>query len=415
MKEKYVYFLFFIFIGVYIGYLQIINNDNVFYFLYIICFFILLINSSRCIMSSLNVFSVGVFIWLIYMLLSIYRTYSIDSGVKYCIVIIMFAISGIVLAGLSGWADIFYISLVLTLVGHVFYTIFSIFFTKEALIISSHFLSSEVQKMTERWAYEMHHYAGISGQTVINALFFVVLLGIVFAELLIQKKRYVKIELFFVSILLGVLLILTGKKASIIVALMCIVVTSFYYFLATSFPKRIVKIYYVLGMIGMLFLIMGFFFINEDIFKSFIGTSIISRERILQDLNTFFWRSPLWGNGVDSITFYVGHSAHNNYIQLLCEYGIIGFVLFLFIQLIITLDILKRGYRYMQQNMLNNSGKRALLFFCFYQFYFMVTGLFESTLFNYRMYLLYILSIASCYSIFNFYNKRKDLNEKNSV
>lgn len=196
---------------------------------------------------------------------------------------------------------------------------------------------------------------------------------------------------------------------------MCIVVTSFYYFLATSFPKRIVKIYYVLGMIGMLFLIMGFFFINEDIFKSFIGTSIISRERILQDLNTFFWRSPLWGNGVDSITFYVGHSAHNNYIQLLCEYGIIGFVLFLFIQLIITLDILKRGYRYMQQNMLNNSGKRALLFFCFYQFYFMVTGLFESTLFNYRMYLLYILSIASCYSIFNFYNKRKDLNEKNSV
>lgn len=413
MREKYSYYPFFILVGIYIGYLQIVNRDMIFYGLYIFLFVFLLFNQSKQFGMPRNVFSIGTFIWLIYMIVSVYHTYSIDSGLKYSIVIIIFSISGIIFSGLSNWTDIFFRCLVLFLTGHVLFTFFSIFFTDSALRISGMLLDDAAQELTRRWAYEMNHYAGLSGQTVINAFFFAILLGITVSEILIQRKSYIKVVLCGIAVLLFILLIMTGKKASIFVVIFAVALTVFFYYFNTLSRDKILKIYFSVSLLIIGVLFCGILLINKEMFNSFMGTSIVSRGRIYNDLGTFFSQAPLWGNGVDSITFYVGHSAHNNYIQLLCEYGIIGFGLMLFIQVAIIVDILRLSGKYMKQKVLDNAGKRVVLFFIFYQIYFIVTGLFESTLFNYRMYLIYIISIAACYSVFNFKGKVK--NEKNTV
>lgn len=399
MCEKKYYIPFFSVVGFYIGYLQLINKDILFYPVLIIGFLIVLIKKSDSIVIEKNFFTVGMLCWIIYMIISIFHTYSIISGIKYVLVISLFTIFAIILSGMKNWIMPFFELLIFFLGGHVLFTIFSVCFTETSLKISAYLLPAEAQNLTERWAREMHHYAGLSGQTAMNALFFSILLGLVTVCLFLTNNRFRQLLFFLIDLLLMILLFLTGKKASILVSFLGILIVFFYYQISVGIKKEWLQVYGIGAVLITVLITLGVLVISTRQFETFMGSSVVSRQKIYGELQGIFMQNFILGSGVDSISFFIGHSAHNNYIQLLCEYGIVGFCIMVVVQVGILVDVLQRGYVYIKYGILQRKEKIVILFFCYFQVYFLLTGFFESTLFTYRIFLVYVLSIAASYSI----------------
>ncbi len=68
-----------------------------------------------------------------------------------------------------------------------------------------------------------------------------------------------------------------------------------------------------------------------------MGAGDLERQRMISKGFDYFTNSPIWGNGHCNFSYlfslensggHVGHFSHNNYIELLCNLGIIGFVIY---------------------------------------------------------------------------------------
>ncbi len=68
-----------------------------------------------------------------------------------------------------------------------------------------------------------------------------------------------------------------------------------------------------------------------------MGEGDIERQQMISSGLRYFANSPLWGNGqgnfsflfsLENISGFLGHYSHNNYVELLCNLGVIGFVLY---------------------------------------------------------------------------------------
>ncbi len=112
-----------------------------------------------------------------------------------------------------------------------------------------------------------------------------------------------------------------------------------------------------------------------------------------------FLQNPLFGIGWKrfyNIQFYgYRYNVHNIYLQLLCEVGLIGAVLFFtfFISaLIFTLRRLKSGT-------VGTTHKRVLLFSLFYQIFFLMYGFTGNPLYDASYYIFYFIIVAMALSI----------------
>ncbi|MBI2067936.1 MAG: O-antigen ligase family protein [Deltaproteobacteria bacterium] len=65
------------------------------------------------------------------------------------------------------------------------------------------------------------------------------------------------------------------------------------------------------------------------------------RERLLTQGVKEFLQHPLWGGGADSYRFNVGSASHNDYIQILSEFGLFGFLLFILIFALHFLELIR--------------------------------------------------------------------------
>lgn len=390
-------------VAIYIGYVQLFANDMFFYGLLIIGFGWMFITIKESIQIKKTVFSIGWILCALIMIFSISYTYSVNSGIKYTLVFSSFIVIAIGLSGMNDWVFIYQKCLIFSLSVHVLFTIFNIFFPKVALSISKQLLTPDVYNLTVRWIDDSFHFSGLSGQTVINAFFFTILLGLAFCNLItknISKWGWILIPV------LGILLILTGKKGSIVANLVAVLVICYIYKYAKGHSIRKIYIFCLLGVVAMCMLAIV---ITPEQIKNIMGTSVISRSRIYTQVWDMFWKSPIIGNGVDSTSFYVGHSAHNSFVQILCEYGIIGLVIFVTTIVMTFISVFKIGVHLIKNNLVEKKQQSVIIFGIYYQVYFLVNGLFESAFFNYRMLLIYLFSVAACYSVLK---KQQSNNEK---
>ena len=137
-----------------------------------------------------------------------------------------------------------------------------------------------------------------------------------------------------------VLAMATGsKKAVLIMVVMMATMFVFYTWGDNSLSKKIkYLIILIIGLLGLYYLIM-----NLDIFSGIRmrinsqltyrltgigGVSDVDRSRLISEGLGYWWMSPLWGNGLCSSVHYMGAYAHNNYVEILMNSGIIGFVAF---------------------------------------------------------------------------------------
>lgn len=381
--------------AIFISFRQIMQADDV------IC--IMLLMTTMCILyrrrkKLLYVTSSPIAIWVVcicWMAFSVLHTYSLLSGVKFFSVFATFVLCGIVLTSETDWYDLFIGIMKKFLVFHALFTFFQFFLPKISLKITGLFLDADSQILTREWIEQNRNYAGISGQTMINAFYFILLGGICISELM-QNDFRLKITDMLILVISFIGLVLTGKKGAWLATLNCFAIVIFIYMSASLSKKHLKAITWILifSTVGAIMMIIR---IGDDLLNIMLGSSVISRERIIYNAKQIFSEHPWIGSGTDSIAYYIAHSTHNIYIQVLCEYGIIGEIIFIFALIYTEVITIIKIYKKSRYGLELGSDLGRMYLLVFYNSFILINGFTENTLFTYQFFLPYMLLIAAAY------------------
>ena len=396
--DNIIFNLWFAYITFYVCFKHLFIDDTFLYILMIVLF-ITIILKKVCQRIKIKLYQE----WILYVFLVIDMFYSIFYAISVLDAIkfftVFFCLFGIAFffSQFSGWQRIFHKWLKIGCLFHLLFTFFSVFFIDKSLEITSYFLSSEAQQWTARWAKELHHYAGISGQTGTNAFFFSLLISIFTAELCSLRKKHI-ITLFLLC-LSWCGLFLTGKKGLIIAS---IISTLAVYWNSINRMERKRIIVLIISMFTVLLSIICVIY-HSQIYNLFY-VSVVSRLRIMGGMLTAISEKPLLGNGLNSVSYftYDTHLGHNIYMQMWVEQGIIGVVLLissLAYSLLLT-------YRKNRQIILNGGHVQVSNYFSlFLQVFVIIYGFFGNPIYDYNIIIVFFLSIASAVAASNCENK----------
>lgn len=263
--------------------------------------------------------------------------------------------------------------------------------------------------------YKEGHYAGITdhystnGMVLVNGL--LVFTSVVFCN---YKKKANKCKGILGFLILFGALIMCGKRAHLLFGIIALILG---YFVYTSNEKNKYFKYFGITLVLSILLVLGYYFIpaiNNVISRFFdMGqdVNILGRYKFWDAALSAFKENPIFGIGwfgfrttVAPTIHYIGH-AHNVYIQLLCETGILGIsIIMIFIAIFLVY-----GYKVLRYIAYNKNtikiNKQILIIFAFmYQVYF----LFYCTTGN-PMYDVYVFPVyfASCSISTYYYNQIK--------
>ncbi len=154
------------------------------------------------------------------------------------------------------------------------------------------------------------------------------------------KVKIVKILMLVMMVIFGVMSFLTGSRKAIIFILFCIIVTTYYYMRNFTLKRKLLVVF---SIIAVLFIAIKaiqelpvFYTVRvrmEDLFNAFgengmVTDSDSNRINMIEEGLNAFLESPLFGKGTAYSSELFGSYAHNNFIELLMNYGLIGFLLY---------------------------------------------------------------------------------------
>lgn len=252
--------------------------------------------------------------------------------------------------------------------------------------------------------YSQGNYAGITdhystnGMMLINGLLVIASFFFYFYKNNSSKFKYLPHFL-----LMLVALVMCGKRAHLLFGMIALILG---YFVYTSNEKNRYFKYFGIFCGLLILLMLGYYFVpavNNVISRfSDMGedVSILGRYEFWNAALKAFEENKIWGIGwfgfrtaIAPKVFYTGH-AHNVYIQLLCETGLVGFA----IMISFFILFLVKGYRalcYVAYNKDNLEGnKQVLVTFAFmYQIYFLLYCMTGNPLYDVYVFPVYF---ASC-------------------
>lgn len=250
-----------------------------------------------------------------------------------------------------------------------------------------------------------YHYSTMGMYMSIGAIFF--------SGVLFQTKR-VKLRDILILIAFLVGLVMTGKRGPLIFTILALGIT-----ILVTTRQRITRKQMQSGVIIGVILIIAFIiaYINVPQLKQVIGRFTMDSG----DLNDFssgridyFWISaigmfldnPIFGHGWRSFKYYgVGtlsaNDAHNIYLQLLAEVGIIGFALVMFFMIRALVTTYKAIRKNEVERCLSNENACILKMSFAYQIFFLLYGLTGNPLYDPQCYFPYIICCAIGYSTMN--------------
>ena len=225
---------------------------------------------------------------------------------------------------------------------------------------------------------------------------------------LVINKANIKNSLLALIIIFAVMV--SGSRSNIVTIPIC---TLFVYLLKTRNKQlvfRILKVLLLIGFIVVIAVLIGkhyqlntYLRILDTIERYVSGRSITNGRDVIQSMAVQDFRNNLfWGVGwqnfriIHSIGDEMGSNAHNFYLQLFCELGVITAPIFLlpFVAEIIT-DI-----RFLYFNARSGDSRINAFAFCLsIQVYYLVSSLLHATSYDALYILMYFFSIAICSSI----------------
>lgn len=379
--------IWFIYIAFYVCFKHLFIDDTILYLIYIMLFIVVVLTFYRRKVEIQGKW----FFWclLIFdMFFTIQYTEQPFDALKFILVFVAFFLNGFVLSCLDGWEDVFKRWIKFGCMIHLAYTYFSVFFTDCALQLSKYLLTAEAQTLTIRWVRENNAYAGISGQTGVNAYLFLILFGLFFSDLLVSTTKKEKQKNIFLLFVVFIGILLTKKKGALLISILSVLGV----YLCVNFNchkrKLLLFLLFVIGLTGTIFIIF-FPYINQ-VFENSINSRLI----LLQEMTSAISEKPLLGSGVSSVNLYTKNKilGHNIYLQMWVEQGIIG-ELFLICSLgypmIAEIIHIYKYYGYMKLE-----EKRNRLFSLFFQLFMILEGCIESSLYTYNVVLIYFIILA---------------------
>jgi len=257
-----------------------------------------------------------------------------------------------------------------------------------------------------------HHAVGLSNHYSQNGIYMAIALCASFALLFMRSRKNI---LWKVLLVLTVLfsLVLTGKRGVLIFSVFAILVT---YIIGKkgAFANKLVTVLFILSSMSLVLYALSFYV--EGIAAAFERiTAMFLTENEVSDISNgrfklyaiawnFFKESPVLGIGwrefsKEVVNFYnqdsVLRDAHNVFLQLLCETGVIGFSVFLSLFLSAIIQTIQLALK-STKNMfcLSEKTKCVLIFSLCYQVFFLAYCITGNPLYDLETVYIYIISVG---------------------
>ncbi len=277
--------------------------------------------------------------------------------------------------------------------------------------IYPHFNSSQKAHLYEQ-VQKNHHAVGLSNHYSQNGIYMAISLCASFALLFMKSHKNILWKILLLSIVL-LALILTGKRGVLIFSVFAILVT---YIICKegAFTNKLVTVLFILSSVSLVIYALSFYI--EGIAAAFERISTIfwaknensdvsnGRFKLYAIAWNFFKESPILGIGWREfskkvVNFYnqdsVLRDAHNVFLQLLCETGVIGFTIFisLFISAITqTIQLAVKSTKDLLY--LSDRTKIVLTFSLCYQVFFLAYCITGNPLYDLETVYVYIISVG---------------------
>ena len=273
-----------------------------------------------------------------------------------------------------------------------------------------------------------HHAVGLSNHYSQNGIYMAISLCASFALLFAKSRKNI---LWKVLLLLVVLfaLILTGKRGVLIFSVFAMLI-SYIICKKGAFANKLITVLFILSSMSLVIYALSFYI--EGIASAFARITAMFSENETLDVSNgrfklyaiawnFFKESPITGIGwrefsKEVVNFYnqdsVLRDAHNVFLQLLCETGIIGFSIFisLFISAIIqTVQLAAKSTKDMLK--LSDKTKIVLIFSLCYQVFFLAYCITGNPLYDLETVYVYIISVGFSSGIY--FSHREEIEKIN--
>ncbi len=244
-------------------------------------------------------------------------------------------------------------------------------------------------------------YAGITGQTGLNAFFITIFIVISFLDMLFKKKNK---KIYIILFLLGLLaLILTGKRGMLIFT--CITVFLIYIFLSLNDLKHFYKyiLIFIISIGGIIILLKNIpqtsIIMNKFLFLSRDNDILNGRQELWNKSMQIFDNNKFTGIGIGTIADIIGDYSHNVYIQIMAEIGIIG----IFLYILAVFKSLECSIKKLKKYNSEIEAKRKKIYYILFSISMQTIFIFYSCtgnpLYSHIFLMPYLLSIAIIYNL----------------
>ena len=362
--------------------------------------------------SQVKKSTIGWMIWLLIFPVCMFFVYGYQYGGDTAIFFCYLGIAVNILIGINSNDNITEITLKLIIL-FVIIEAMGVFFQWIAPEFYFDNLSKYLPQLFETLYFRYKKYGYMSGFTTevsFVAGFLCIGVFLLFFKLLISKKNNRKLTIFLLIIVVAAL-ILTKKRAHLV---FCIVSCFFTYYFTDNSKRKSKWMFNVLRItliLIILFFIIYYFYggsnsavgrIVDSIGGLFNGEDITSSRTDFNKYTIAMWfEKPLLGYGWGTYRV-IGLSelglhcnAHNVYLQLLAETGIVGFFSFV----ILALFSLKRGVLAVKKIDITDNQKLGVCIGLSYQMFFLLYCFTGNCLYEANFYLPYFISIMYAESV----------------
>jgi len=296
-----------------------------------------------------------------------------EYGLKSAILSSSILAIGIFMSMQSNWIENCLRCLLFFSIIHSVCTLFLFVFPDLFKIIVFPVLPNEIS-VEITWFMVHDLYSGITDQIARNAFYITVGIAIIAGNFISKYKKYSIFSILLICMLILTLL-LTGKRSHTLSNIIAFI------FMVGAFAKMqrkkvVTKILFSITGITLLSLVI--ILIVPMVGTPFVrlitsyneGNIIGDRSELYAFAVQLFTQKPIFGWGVGAFSLFQNIGTHNVYLQMLCENGIVGAILFILIlisNLLVTLKVIK-----IYSNLNNSLYDRYLCFSIYMQIFYIL-------------------------------------------
>lgn len=348
--------------------------------------------------------------------------YFIENRAPLAIIFILYLSTIIVFSKSEKLFDIFDKVLRLFCIEHILFTIVVSIFPNFYLNTIYPYIANGSHPLA-RSQFLQGYNPGLTTHYTTNAIYLSISCLYFFSKLRTNRNKS-NIILFLLSF---ISLMLTAKRGHLIFCCLSIVIY-YFYINKEKISKKILIGITTIGIIILGVFLLSFKYTNIlKIFERFENTSDVSsllngRDK-LYNLAIQKWNeAPIFGHGWVAYTYFYHQelsnehdklygidycSTHNVYLELLCDMGIVGLLIFIYLALLVVFINLK--------NLKNNPNNSLVLFCICYQIFFLLYCLSGNPLYDIQCYSIYFICIGINLYYYNLNGGRKKYESRERI